>query len=204
MRASSSEDTIRSPPLGIVLPSTSVPPVQAVMYDAVEDDRVPISCKSPRATVSVPVVDTAELAEISMWPCTRDNAAVGPNVGAKLTGTDVTGVPVGTAVGTAVGAQVLPGTVGLRDVGATVGANVIGVPVGTLDTGVPDVGVAVGEVVVGVADGAALVGVRLVGLEVVGVDVGVRVVGTPVVPGTVGLALVGVDVGELVPEQAGK
>ena len=61
MRASSSDDTIKSPPLGVVLPSTNVPPVQAVMYDAVEDDRLPNSCRSPRATVSVPVVDTAEL-----------------------------------------------------------------------------------------------------------------------------------------------
>jgi hypothetical protein len=200
MRPSSSEDTTRSPALGVVLPSTSLPPVHAVMYTAVPEYRLPSSSRSPRVTVTTPLTDKAALAEISIWPEARDARVVGPNVGARETGPCVVGVVDGARVGTTLGAQLLPGTVGVRVVGITVGANVTGIPVGDADTGMYVVGFTVGAVVVGVGVGAPVVGVRLVGLDEVGEVDGVRVVGAAEAGGKVGPTVTGLCVGALVPE----
>jgi hypothetical protein len=204
MRPSSSEDTTRSPALGVVLPSTSLPPVHAVMYTAVLEDRLPSSSTSPRVTVATPLTDTAAFNETKNCPETRDARVVGPNVGASDTGPCVVGVTDGACVGATLGAQVLPGSVGVRVVGITVGANVTGVPVGDADTGMYVVGLTVGAVVVGVGVGAPVVGFRLVGLDEVGAVVGVRVVGAAEAGGTVGPTVTGICVGALVPEHAGK
>lgn len=104
MRPSSLDDISNAPPLGLLPPTTTLPPSQAENNDVVDDLKLPSKCKSPRRTVML-VADKCAPDIIDNRPDAREAAVVGETDGDKLVGDIEVGLKV---TGITVGDQVCP------------------------------------------------------------------------------------------------